>query len=76
MMDRLLLRNRKFLRRSLRYLIGVSPVLVLGPVRGVAEGLRAAGELAGVGFLAGVGPQMRLEVLQAGVSLQAGLKLE
>ena len=60
MMDRLLLRNRKFLRRSLRYLIGVSPVLVLGPVRGVAEGLRAAGELAGVRFLAGVGPEVRL----------------
>ena len=62
--------------RDTTYLVGMSPVLVLGPVRGVAEGLCAAGEFAGVGFLSGVGPQMRLEVLQAGVSLQAGLKLE
>ena len=54
----------------------MSPVLVLGPVRGVAEGLCAAGEFTGVGFLSGVGPQMRLEVLQAGVSLQAILKLK
>ena len=44
---------------------------MLGAVRRVAEGLHAAGELAGVGLLAGVGPQVRLEVLQAGVSLQA-----
>ena len=42
------------------YLIGVSPVLVLGPVGGVTEGLGAAGALAGVGFLAGVGPEVRL----------------
>ena len=68
--------NRKFLRLSLCYLVGVGPVLVLGPVGGVAEGLGAAGELAGVGLLSGVGPQVRLEILQAGVGLQAGLELE
>ena len=77
LIDGLLPRNRKFLpSRSLRYLVGVGPVLVLGAVRGVAEGLHAAGELAGVGLLARVGPQVRLEVLQPGVRLLAGLELE
>ena len=51
----------KFFQLSaLAYLVGVSPVLVFGPVGGVTEGLCAAGELAGVGFLAGVGPEVRL----------------
>ena len=61
---------------ALAYLVGVSPVLVFGPVGGVAEGLCAAGELTGVRFLSCVGPQVRLEILQPGVGLQAGLELE
>ena len=54
----------------------MSPVLVLGTVRCIAERLCAAGELAGVGFLARVGPQVCLEILQPGVRLQAVLKLK
>ena len=54
----------------------MSPVLVLCPVRGVAEGLGAAGKLAGVGLLPGVGAQVRLQVLQAGVGLGAALELK
>ena len=51
-------------------------VLVLGPVRGVAEGLGAARELAGVGLLARVGPQVSLQVLEARVGLVAGFELK
>ena len=57
------------------HLVGVGPVLVLGPVGGVAEGLGAAGELAGVGLLSGVRPQVGLQVLQPGIGLLAGLEL-
>ena len=57
------------------HLVAVCPVLVLGPVGGVAEGLGAAGELAHVGFLPGVGPQVGLQVLQPAVRLPATLKL-
>lgn len=49
--------------------------LVFGPVTGIAEGLQAAGMLADVGFLARVAPQVDLQVLQAGKSLGAALKL-
>lgn len=61
---------------SLLYLVGVRPVLVLGPVRGVGEGLVAAFVLADVGFLPGVRAQMGLQVLQAGVGLGAALELQ
>jgi hypothetical protein len=57
------------------YLVAVSPVLVLGPVGGVAEGLGAAGELTHVGLLPRVGPQVGLQVLQPAVRLPATLKL-
>ncbi len=48
---------------------------MLGPVGGVAEGLGAAGELAHVGLLPRVGPQVGLQVLQPAVRLPATLKL-
>ena len=51
-------------------------VLMLGSVRCVAEGLGAAGKLAHVGLLPGVGPQVGLEVLQPTVRLPASLKLK
>ena len=51
-------------------------VLMLGAVRGVAEGLGAARELAHVGFLPGMTPQVGLQVLQPAVSLPASLKLK
>lgn len=59
----------------LGYLIGVGAVLVLGAVGGVGEGLVAALVLTHVWLLPGVGPQMRLQVLQARVGLRAALKL-
>ena len=51
-------------------------VLMLGSVRCVAEGLGAAGELAHVGLLSSVGPQVGLQVLQPAVRLPASLKLK
>lgn len=51
-------------------------VLMLGPVRRVAEGLGAPGELAHVGLLPRVAPQMGLQVLQPAVRLPASLKLK
>ena len=57
------------------YLIGMCSVLVFGPVRCVAEGLGAAWELAHVGLLPGVGPQVCLQVLQTAVRFPAALKL-
>ena len=51
-------------------------VLMLGSVRGVAEGLGAPGELAHVGLLPCVAPQVGLEVLQPAVRLPASLKLK
>ena len=57
-------------------LIGVSPVLMLCPVRRIAEGLLASGELAGVRLLSRVGPQVSLQVLQPGVSFGARFKLQ
>lgn len=58
------------------YLVAVSPVLVLGAVAGVGEGLGAAGVLARVGLLPGVAAQVRLQVLQPRVRLAAALELE
>lgn len=58
------------------YLVGVRPVLVLGPVRGVGEGFVAAFVLADVGFLSGVRAQVGFQVLQTGVGLRAALKLQ
>lgn len=58
------------------YLVGVCAVLVLGPVRGVGEGLVAALVLAHVGLLPGVRAQVGLQVLQAGVGLEAALELQ
>ena len=52
------------------------PVLMLGSVRGIAEGFSTARELAGVGFFSSVRSQMGLQVLESRVSLVATLKLE
>ena len=54
----------------------MSPILVLGSVGGVAEGLGAARELAHVGLLSSVGPQVGLQVLQPAVRLPAALELK
>ena len=51
-------------------------VLMLGPVRGVAESFGATREFAGIGFFSGVRSQMGLQVLEARVSLVAILKLK
>ena len=51
-------------------------VLMLGAVRGVAEGLGAARELAHVGLLPGVTPKVGLQVLQPAVSFPASFKLK
>ena len=51
-------------------------VLVFCSVARVAEGLRAARELAHVGLLSGVGPQVGLQVLQPAVRLPAALELK
>ena len=51
-------------------------VLVFCSVARVAEGLRAARELAHVGFLSRVGPQVGLQVLQPAVRLPAALELK
>lgn len=59
-----------------RYLVGVGAVLVLGTVGGVGEGLVAALMLTHVWLLPSVGPQVRLQVLQAGVGLRTALELE
>ena len=49
---------------------------MLGPVAGVAEGLGAARELAHVGLLPGVRPQVGLEVLQSAVRLPTAFELK
>ena len=54
----------------------MGPVLVLGPVRGVAEGFGAAREFTGVRLLARVGAQVGLQVLESGVRFVTGLKLK
>lgn len=54
----------------------MGPVLVLGPVRGIGEGLVASFMLADVRFLSGVRAEVGLKVLQAGVGLRAALKLQ
>lgn len=51
------------------YLVRVSSVLVLGPVRGVGESLVTTLMFTHVRFLPSVGPEVGFEVLQAGVSL-------
>ena len=58
------------------YLVRMSPVLVFGSVRSVAEGLGAAGELAHVGLLPGVRPQVGLQVLQTAVGFPTSLELK
>ena len=50
-------------------------VLVLGTVRGVAEGLAAAGKFTDVRLLACVRSEVRLEVLQSRVGLVAASNL-
>lgn len=57
------------------HLVGMGSILMLGPVTGVAEGLAAAGILAGVGLFARVRSQMGLEVFQSGVRFEAALEL-
>ena len=54
----------------------MSPVLMFGSVGSVAEGLGAAGELAHVGLLPGVRPQVGLQVLQATVGFPTSLELK
>ena len=49
---------------------------MLGPVAGVAEGLGAARELAHVGLLPGVTPEVGLQVLQPAVRFPASFKLK
>ena len=58
------------------HLVGMGPVLVLGSVRGVAEGLGAPRELAHVGLLPRVRPQVGLEVLQSAVGFPTSLELK
>ena len=62
--------------QSLLYLVGVRPVLVFGPVRGVGEGFVASFVLADVRFLASVRTQMSFKILQTRVSLRAALELQ
>lgn len=57
------------------YLVAVSSVLMLRPVRSVAEGLAASRELASVRFLARVRSQMGLQILQPRVSFVTSLEL-
>lgn len=57
------------------YLVRVRSVLMLRSIAGVAEGFAAARILAGVRFLAGVGPEVSLQVFQARISLETALKL-
>lgn len=57
------------------HLVGMSPVLVLRPIAGVAEGLAAARILASVWLFPCMGPQMRLQVLQPRVRLETSLEL-
>lgn len=52
-------------------LVGVGSILMFCSVRGVTEGLLATYEFAQVRLLARVTPHVRLEVLQATVSLRA-----
>ena len=54
----------------------MSSVLMFGSVGSVAEGLGAARELAHVGLLSGVGPQVSLQVLQPAVGLPASFELK
>ena len=49
---------------------------MLGPVRGVGEGLVAALVFTHIGFLPRVGPQVGLQVLQTGVGLRTALELQ
>lgn len=63
------------LKNVLVYLIRVCAVLVLGPVWCVGEGLVAAFVLTHVWLLPGVGPEVRLEVLQTRVGFGAALEL-
>ena len=51
-------------------------ILMFGAVAGVAERFCAPLYLAGVGLLAGVRPNVRLQVLQAAVGLFAALELK
>ena len=62
--------------KATAYLIRMCPILVLRPVRRVAEGLGASRELARVRLLARVRPQVGLQVLQPRVRLVARLKLK
>jgi len=50
--------------------------LVLGAVRAVAEGFRAAGILTSVGSLSGVRPLVNLQVFESGECFWATLKLQ
>ena len=51
-------------------------VLVFGSIAGIAEGLGASRELAHVGLLPSVRPQVGLQVLQAAVGFPTSLELK
>ena len=61
--------------RSSSYLVRVGSVLMFSPVGGVAECLAATRELAHVGFLTCMRPQMRLQILKTRIGFGASLKL-
>lgn len=60
----------------LTYLIGMSSVLVLGPVRRVGERFVAAFVLTHIWFFSGVRSQVRFQILQSGVGLCTTFKLQ
>lgn len=57
------------------HLIGVGPILVLGAVTGIAEGLAATFLLTHVRLLTRVRPKVRLQVLKARIGLPTAFKL-
>lgn len=65
-----------FPRCTLQYLIGVSSVLVLGPVWSIREGLVTAFMFTHVWFLSSVRAQVGLQILQARVGFITALELK
>lgn len=60
----------------LTYLVAMRSVLMFGAIARVRERLGAARVFTGVGFLASMTPEMRFQVLQAGVGFAAAFELE
>lgn len=65
----------KKIRKCDTYLIGVRSVLMLRSVAGITKSFATSWILAGVRFLAGMRPEMSLEIFQSRVSFEATLKL-